>query len=131
MPESKGRKRDDYVPPADKSDRKPVKIGSSPWVAPTMVALFVIGLLWIVVFMLLPYGIIVTYSFWLKSYPTFKPAFQFGNYLTLLTDVQYLQVLGRTDVKPVHGKAQDPSDPLHTARAAEVTSLWRLAANVY
>jgi methylase of polypeptide subunit release factors len=37
-----------------------------------------------------------------------------------------LQVLGRTDVKPVHGKAQDPSDPLHTARAAEVTSLWRL-----
>lgn len=50
VPESKGRKRDDYVPPADKSDRKPVKIGSSPWVAPTMVALFVIGLLWIVVF---------------------------------------------------------------------------------
>jgi 16S rRNA G1207 methylase RsmC len=37
-----------------------------------------------------------------------------------------LQVLDRTDVKPVHGKAQDPSDPLHTARAAEVTSLWRL-----
>jgi methylase of polypeptide subunit release factors len=37
-----------------------------------------------------------------------------------------LQVLGRTDVKPVHGKAQDASDPLHTARAAEVTSLWRL-----
>lgn len=61
-------------------------------------ALLVLGipLLWIVVFMLLPYGIIVTYSFWLKSYPTFKPAFQFGNYLTLLTDVQYLQVLGRT-----------------------------------
>jgi hypothetical protein len=50
VPESKGRKRDDYVPPADKSDRKPVKIGSSPWVAPTMVALFVFGLLWIVVF---------------------------------------------------------------------------------
>ena len=37
-----------------------------------------------------------------------------------------LQVLGRTDVKPVHGKAQDPNDPLHAARAAEVTSLWRL-----
>ena len=50
MPESKGRKRDDYVPPPDKTDRKPVKIGSAPWVAPTMVALFVIGLLWIVVF---------------------------------------------------------------------------------
>lgn len=39
-----------------------------------------------------------------------------------------LQVLGRTDVKPVHGKAQDASDPLHAARAAEVTSLWRLGA---
>ncbi|MEY4732899.1 MAG: hypothetical protein RLZZ464_965 [Pseudomonadota bacterium] len=39
-----------------------------------------------------------------------------------------LQVLGRMDVKPVHGKAQDASDPLHAARAKEVTSLWRLAA---
>lgn len=37
-----------------------------------------------------------------------------------------LQVLGRLDVKPVHAKAQDSSDPLHAARAAEVTSLWRL-----
>ncbi|WP_416546750.1 methyltransferase [Limnohabitans sp. DCL3] len=37
-----------------------------------------------------------------------------------------LQVLGRMDVKPVHAKAQDASDPLHAARAAEVTSLWRL-----
>jgi len=37
-----------------------------------------------------------------------------------------LQVLGRMDMKPVHGKAQDASDPLHAARAAEVTSLWRL-----
>ncbi len=37
-----------------------------------------------------------------------------------------LQVLDRMDVKPVHGKAQDASDPLHAARAAEVTSLWRL-----
>jgi SAM-dependent methyltransferase len=39
-----------------------------------------------------------------------------------------LQVLGRMDVKPVHGKAQDASDPLHAARAAEVTSLWRLGS---
>ncbi|MEQ1661541.1 MAG: class I SAM-dependent methyltransferase [Thiobacillus sp.] len=39
-----------------------------------------------------------------------------------------LQVLGRTDVKPVHPRASDASDPLHVARAAEVTSLWRLAA---
>jgi SAM-dependent methyltransferase len=39
-----------------------------------------------------------------------------------------LQVLGRLDVKPVHGKASDEADPLHAARAAEVTSLWRLGA---
>jgi SAM-dependent methyltransferase len=37
-----------------------------------------------------------------------------------------LVVLGRMDAKPVHGKAQDTTDPLHAARAAEVTSLWRL-----
>lgn len=39
-----------------------------------------------------------------------------------------LYVVYRMDTKPVHGKAQDASDPLHAARAAEVTSLWRLAA---
>lgn len=55
-----------------------------------------IPLAWIVVFMLVPYGIIATYSFWIKSYPTFKPAFQLGNYLTLFTDPQYRQVLLRT-----------------------------------
>jgi SAM-dependent methyltransferase len=37
-----------------------------------------------------------------------------------------LQVLGRTDVRPEHGKTRDETDPLHAARAAEVTSLWRL-----
>ena len=39
-----------------------------------------------------------------------------------------LVVLGKLDVKPVHGKAQDSTDALHAARAAEVTSLWRLGA---
>ncbi len=39
-----------------------------------------------------------------------------------------LYVVYRMDTKPVHGKAQDASDSLHAARAAEVTSLWRLAA---
>jgi spermidine/putrescine transport system permease protein len=55
-----------------------------------------IPLAWIVLFMLVPYGIIATYSVWMKAYPTFKPDFQFGNYLTLFTDPQYLQVLLRT-----------------------------------
>ncbi|WP_321888852.1 class I SAM-dependent methyltransferase [Paraburkholderia bannensis] len=39
-----------------------------------------------------------------------------------------LEVVGREDIRPRHPKASDPSDPLHRARAAEVTSLWRLKA---
>ena len=39
-----------------------------------------------------------------------------------------LKVLGREDIRPSHGKVQDSEDPLPAARAAEVTSLWRLAA---
>jgi len=40
-----------------------------------------------------------------------------------------LRVAGRLDTRPVHRRATtpDPDDPLHTARAAEITSLWRLA----
>lgn len=37
-----------------------------------------------------------------------------------------LEVAGRHDVQPTHGKAQDADDPLHAARSREVTSLWRL-----
>lgn len=37
-----------------------------------------------------------------------------------------LQVAGRLDARPVHPRAADRDDPLHLARAAEVTSLWRL-----
>ncbi|OAO07101.1 spermidine/putrescine ABC transporter [Roseovarius indicus] len=55
-----------------------------------------IPVLWIVLFMLVPYSVLLTYSFWIKKYPLFVPAFQFGNYWTLLTDPQYLQVLLRT-----------------------------------
>lgn len=39
-----------------------------------------------------------------------------------------LRVVSRIDAKPLHPKASDASDPLHQARAKEVTSLWRLAA---
>jgi len=38
-----------------------------------------------------------------------------------------LKVIGKIDTRPKHGKASDSSDPLHAARAGEVTSLWRLA----
>ena len=45
-------------------------------------------------------------------------------------DAAGLTVVDRLDAKPLHPKAQDATDPLHAARAAEVTSLWRLAAKV-
>ena len=46
--------------------------------------------------------------------------------LHTMIDVAGLKVIGRDDIRPAHPKATDPSDPLHRARAAEVTSLWRL-----
>ncbi len=41
-------------------------------------------------------------------------------------DAAGLAVAGRLDTRPRHPKAKDRQNPLHTARAAEVTSLWRL-----
>jgi hypothetical protein len=41
-------------------------------------------------------------------------------------DAAGLTVAGRLDARPTHPKASDPDDPLHAARLAEVTSLWRL-----
>jgi hypothetical protein len=37
-----------------------------------------------------------------------------------------LKVVDRSDVRPRHPRASDETDSLHAARAAEVTSLWRL-----
>jgi methylase of polypeptide subunit release factors len=37
-----------------------------------------------------------------------------------------LRVVDRVSTSPRHPRALDPADPLHGARAAEVTSLWRL-----
>lgn len=47
--------------------------------------------------------------------------------LLTLIDAAGLKVLGKIDVKPHHPKVTDASDPLHAARKAEITSLWRLA----
>jgi methylase of polypeptide subunit release factors len=48
----------------------------------------------------------------------------------LLTAVHMagLKVVGKQDVRPHHPKTLDVSDPLHAARAAEITSLWRFTA---
>ena len=43
-------------------------------------------------------------------------------------DQARLTVLGRIDARPIHPRSADKTDPLHAARAAELTSLWRLAA---
>lgn len=48
--------------------------------------------------------------------------------LLALIEQAGLTVIARHDVRPTHPRASDAADPLHAARAAEVTSLWRLAA---
>jgi SAM-dependent methyltransferase len=40
-----------------------------------------------------------------------------------------LTVVDRRDVAPTHPRVADKTDPLHAARAAEITSLWRLVAH--
>ena len=47
MPESRIRRKKAYTAPLG---RDPMKIGSPAWLAPTMIVLFVVGLLWIVVY---------------------------------------------------------------------------------
>ncbi|MGY4858492.1 methyltransferase [Cryobacterium sp. AP23] len=49
-----------------------------------------------------------------------------GELLDLIDDAG-LTVVARLDIRPTHRKVSDSTDPLHAARAAEVTSLWRLA----
>ncbi len=49
-------------------------------------------------------------------------------WLLAAIDAAGLTVLERLDTRPKHPRVADVSDPLHTARAAEITSLWRLAA---
>jgi SAM-dependent methyltransferase len=49
------------------------------------------------------------------------------DWLLAAFDAAGLKVIGRIDVRPHHPRASDQSDPLHAARAAETTSLWRLA----
>ncbi|ALP00127.1 hypothetical protein SHL15_9210 [Streptomyces hygroscopicus subsp. limoneus] len=39
-----------------------------------------------------------------------------------------LRVVDKIDVKPRHPRSKDATDPLHAARSAETTSLWRLTA---
>lgn len=46
--------------------------------------------------------------------------------LSMIADAG-LTITDRLDTVPTHSRAQDSADPLHAARSAEVTSLWRLS----
>ncbi|MEV8586838.1 cell division protein CrgA [Streptomyces sp. NPDC051180] len=48
MPKSRIRKKADFTPPPAKATS--IKLTNRSWVAPVMLALFAIGLVWIVVF---------------------------------------------------------------------------------
>ena len=61
MPESRPRKKDGYSAPT--TSRKPAMMGSSRWVAPIMVSLWIIGLVWIVVFYLAPNMVLIAVGF--------------------------------------------------------------------
>ncbi len=51
-----------------------------------------------------------------------------GDLLDAIDDAG-LVVIARMDTRPTHSRATDRSDPLHAARSAEITSLWRLGAH--
>lgn len=50
MPKSRIRKKADYTPPPERTAATTVKLGGRGWVAPLMLAMFLIGLAWIVVY---------------------------------------------------------------------------------
>ncbi|SEN44042.1 cell division protein CrgA [Actinacidiphila rubida] len=49
MPKSRIRKKADFTPPPSKNATA-IKLGNRGWVAPLMLAFFVVGLAWIVLF---------------------------------------------------------------------------------
>ncbi|MER7043707.1 MULTISPECIES: cell division protein CrgA [Streptomyces] len=50
MPKSRIRKKADFTPPAASKQATSIKLTNRSWVAPVMLALFLIGLAWIVLF---------------------------------------------------------------------------------
>lgn len=48
MPKSRVRRTSAYTPPP--TERKAVKVGNPRWLVPLMLAMFLIGLVWIVVY---------------------------------------------------------------------------------
>ena len=66
MPKSRLRKKKSpYTPKSEVAERKAVKIGPRPWIAPLMIGLFLFGLLWIVVYYIAPDApFLASLSYW-------------------------------------------------------------------
>lgn len=69
----------------------------SPWPARRR-AFRLLGLpvLWVAITLVIPVGVLLSHSFFVVSYPSFKPGFVLDSYRTILADPQYLHVIVRT-----------------------------------
>jgi len=54
VPESRKRNKNVYTPPPTKADKKAASLGSPRWLPIVMVACWLIGLVWIVVWYMVP-----------------------------------------------------------------------------
>lgn len=63
---------------------------------PGFAALFFMPLAWVILLLVVPYGIMISVSFWTRQFPLFFPDFQFGNYMQIMSDPQYTTVILRT-----------------------------------
>lgn len=59
-------------------------------------ALFSFPLAWVLLLLIVPYGIMISVGFWTRQFPLFYPDFQFGNYAQIFSDPQYTTVILRT-----------------------------------
>lgn len=69
----------------------------TPW-RPSVRSIVLLGMpmLWTLFILVIPLGVLLAHSFFVVSYPIFKPGFVFDSYRTILNDPQYLQVIART-----------------------------------
>ncbi len=59
-------------------------------------ALFSIPLGWALIFLIIPYAVMIAVGFWTRQFPLFVPDFQWGNFVQLFNDPQYTTVILRT-----------------------------------
>ena len=64
MPESKKRKQEQYTPPPTRSEKQAVRLGSPRWLPVVMVTAWILGLLWMVVWYMVPIGFMESLGAW-------------------------------------------------------------------